>query len=349
MIVSADRAPMGKVDISGLLFDGNGSNNLVKDSRANIRSGYAILLYSGDDANLHDLWFENIAGRSAVVLASNGKKPGWRSVRMYNNCVANVGGAISGNEAQNDHSSFYVEAEIGQVSNNIFLNTNKTFDPQSPPQCSCTAMEIHCVNAVMENNTVTNYGTAGMAVAVNFEVESQTWRNNKFLGCKSNAFKPYTKTKMGALTVSGNTIQVDNLNSAGGCGIFQDPSPSETSATIKRLEITDNVISSMRTTPARYSTHGVLLCAFDSLLFLRNRISFWQCDGLRIQDQQGQLAVSNAKSINANSTIVGCRLARGILLQSTYLTATPENCFPTSQSAQRIIFGRLNKLPEACQ
>lgn len=294
MMASADKNPMGKVSISGLFFDGNGQNNLVKDSRANIRGGYAILLFAGDAADLHDLWFENIAGRNAIVLANNGSEPSWRSVRLSNNHVKNVGGAIPGNEAQNDHSSFYIEAQSAVISDNELSNDDQKFDPQSAPLRSCTALEIHCVNAVIENNVITNYGSAGIAVAVNFDVETQIWKNNKFLDCKSNAFKPFTLNSIDHLVVSGNYIQVNNLNGIGGCGIFQDPSTSETKSTIRRLEITDNVITSMRTSPGKHTSHGVLLCAFESLSFLRNQLSYWQGDGLRIQDQDGHLGVSNA-------------------------------------------------------
>lgn len=294
MMVSADRKPMGKVEISGLLFDGNGQNNLVKDSKANLRSGYAIFLFAGNSADLHDLWFENIAGRSAVVLADNGAVPGWGAVRMSNNHVRNAGGAIRGNEAQNDHSSFYVEARSAQVSGNDFSNDDEEFDPQSVPQRACTAMEIHCVEATVSNNTTDNFGTAGMAAAVNFDVATQIWQNNKFLRCKANAFATCTMTRMERLVIAGNQIQVDNRRSAGGCGIFQNPSTVGTRNPIQQLQITDNVIASMRTTPSKYTTHGALLCAFGSLSFLRNQLSYWQGDGLRIQSQEGSLAVSNA-------------------------------------------------------
>jgi hypothetical protein len=147
---------------------------------------------------------------------------------------------------------------------------------------------------VVENNATNNYGTGGMAVSIKFPVDSQAWRNTKFLRCKSNAFKTFTKNEIGHLIVSGNEIEVDNRHTSGGCGIFQDPSPSETTATIRKLDITDNIITSMLTTPAPYTTHGVLLCAFASLSFLRNQLSFWQGDGLRLEDQDGPLSISSA-------------------------------------------------------
>lgn len=294
IMVAADKQPMGDITISNLTFDGNGTNNLVKDSKANIRSGYCLLLFNGRSADLHDLWFENIAGRSAVVLGYNGNTPDWDSVRLVDNHIRNVGGAIPGNEAQNDHSTFFVQSATAEISGNDFSNNNDRFDPQSAPHRAVTALEIHSANAVIENNVTTNYGTGGMAVSIKFPVAFQAWRNNKFLRCKSNAFKTFTKKEIGHLIVSGNQIEVDNRHSSGGCGIFQDPSPSETTATIKKLDITDNIITSMLTAPAPYTTHGVLLCAFASLSFLRNQLSFWQGDGLRLEDQDGPLSISSA-------------------------------------------------------
>lgn len=307
---SADLLPHGNVEVSGIHIDGNGGANLVLDSGVNVRRGYGFLLHSGARAYFHDCYFTSFAGRNVLILSSNTPvTPGWTSTWVKDCYFQDMGGAILGNEKQNDHSTIYVEPVYAITEGNVFINTNPAFNPQAAPARSQTAIENHAIYALTTNNFVQNYSSAGNAVAANGDCVSHVISHNQFLGMKGNIFQPdaiWGKV-IHRLEFFENVFEIDNRNSQGGGGFFQSQDPGQTP--IRYITFRNNLLYCLSHVPAPTFAYGIFICAADYVDIQENLFEWWQATGVGLVNQTGV-------------TITGATWANTAGGQATFAVAT---------------------------
>lgn len=254
----------GTIEISGIRFDGNAANNLVLDSTTHVRGAYPIKLLRGTTAKLSNLYFNDNPSRNLIILGDNGVTRGWDYVELDSITSRNVAGAISGNENQNDHSSFYVQARKAIVRGIDLANDNTAFNPFATPTRSVNALEMHVADLIVDDVRVSNYGDAGIAGAVLYPVEKQLWSNFQFLGMKSNIFVPFCMNgnTVGDIRFVSGVFQIDNVSSGslGGTCFFQNTDSSMTS-TIGSIEFDNCTFEGMSTTPLNIVSHGIQITA----------------------------------------------------------------------------------------
>lgn len=281
------------IEIAGIRFDGNGLNNLVIDSGANIRQAYMIKGVGGSNIYIHDNWFFNCPGRAALNLGHSGT-PDFSSVRIENNHIRDIGGGIVGNDKQNDCSAIYLFADGAVVANNLFENTTQP-SAQTPTARSVVALEIHGRNTVVSNNIIKNFTGVGNAAAQVHDGYNNSWINNKCYGITSNGIvlwsvSPYTNKR---LTISGNTIEIDNATYLGGSAIYQSPQTGTTTSEVEDLRIEDNNIYATVSTQQAVTWHGVALCSVNKASIRRNTFINMQGDGVNFEPAVNNLNVRN--------------------------------------------------------
>ncbi len=306
-------APEGKervdnLSIRNLHFDGNGQNNVVHGSfsKKDIRRAYSINVLSGNNISVTNCWFGNAPGRGVINLGNNMSSPSISNALISNNVIFNVGGAIKGNRAQNDHSSIYIQANGATVENNRFYNESPV-DPFSSPEIAVVALEIHGRNTNVTSNSVKNYVTGGNAVAAVQDSINNTWFNNVFdgvtsLGLTLWSLAPYQNKN---LTIKKNMFRIDNSVYSGNTAIFQNTSPAATTSPLKNLLIEDNIIYSDITTPQPVTWHGIALCAVDGAIIRGNKIWNIQGCGIDISESKAALGINDLEIYNNQITNVG--------------------------------------------
>lgn len=124
------------VTIKNLIFDHNGSNNLLSiwTSRNN-----AIRILKGNNIEIINCEFKDNTGLQYIVLGDN-TDVGIGECKILNCDFSNSGASILGNTENKDHSSIYYNGTGILISNCNFINRPFSELPKSPGNC---AIELH--------------------------------------------------------------------------------------------------------------------------------------------------------------------------------------------------------------
>ena len=124
------------VTIKNLIFDHNGSNNLLSiwTSRNN-----AIRILKGNNIEIINCEFKDNTGLQYIVLGDN-TDVGIGECKILNCNFSNSGASILGNTKNKDHSSIYYNGTGILISNCNFINRPFSELPKSPGNC---AIELH--------------------------------------------------------------------------------------------------------------------------------------------------------------------------------------------------------------
>lgn len=301
------------LSIRAVHFDGNALKNLVHGSyqSQDIRRAYSINVLSGSNIQVTDCFFSNNPGRGVINLGNNASTSSIANALIRNNVIANVGGSIKGNRAQNDHSSIYIQANGASVEKNRFYN-DAPVDPFSSPAIAVVALEIHGSNTNVTSNNIKNYVTGGNAVASVQNSENNTWFNNNFDGVTSLGLTLWSKApyQNKNLTIRKNTFRIDNSVYSGNTAIYQNPSAAATTSPFKNLLIEDNLIYSNIVTSQPVTWHGIALCAVDGAIIRGNQIRNIQGCGIDISESKAALGVNDVAIYNNQIINVGLHKAR---------------------------------------
>ena len=131
-----DTSYIENVTIKNLIFDHNGSNNLLSiwTSRNN-----AIRILKGNNIEIINCEFKDNTGLQYIVLGDN-TDVGIGECKILNCDFSNSGASILGNTENKDHSSIYYNGTGILISNCNFINRPFSELPKSPGNC---AIELH--------------------------------------------------------------------------------------------------------------------------------------------------------------------------------------------------------------
>lgn len=292
--VSADGNAHGKIEVFGIRINGNGANNLVVDSGAHLRSAYGFKLSNGDELFIHHCIFHSMPGRNVLNLSASASSPDWNTSRIQDNLVYDVGGAIQGNENQNDHSSFYISSARSLVSGNVLYNTYTNFSPNAAPQHTVSAIEEHSSHSDVIGNVVYNYGAAAIPAAALFTVQAQSWVGNHFIGMKSLIMNINTLFKMERLNVLDNVFENDNTTVTSAGGLFQNTSTGVTAVGLGQIAVRGNNFYCLNQSAQAVVGNGIFLCAADYIDIQDNTFSWWQGSAIKFLNHAGTLGISGA-------------------------------------------------------
>lgn len=273
-----DALRINNFQLRHLRIDGNGANNVVAGSvGGQIRRGYQVSLPGGDNNAIEGCWFENCAGRNVLSLSS-ATEPTHTNLRIVGNRIHNAGAAVSGNTAQNDHSSMYVMADQALVAGNILWNDTAV----EYSGHAVVGLEIHGRNTTVAQNIVSKYGRVGNAVAQIHESRGNLWIANQAFGITGTGIQIWSAGfRNRNLRLIDNHIEIDNVNFVGGSGIAQFlASGSGTDTVIEDFQAVGNTIRFLRTASVNNTSHGLLITGADGFRLERN--SVWNAPGAGI-------------------------------------------------------------------
>ena len=139
-----------------LSFDGNAGNNPVLTGWTKTPMNPMIYVKYIDKLIVDQCYFKNCNGRNVILVNNFIVTPtNFQSNHVViKNCVfENLGAGCVASEAQNDHSTLYINSKYCYIENNIFRNENPNLDYT---KVHSNAIELHCVDGIVENNFIEN-------------------------------------------------------------------------------------------------------------------------------------------------------------------------------------------------
>jgi hypothetical protein len=304
-------APATDTPTSNLAFlnfriDGNAANNLVTGSSdGDVRRAYMLSVVAGSDIRVEGMWFENCPGRNVIVLGNNSDPPSVSNARIVGCTFTNFGGAIPGNERQNDHSAIYCQADGALIRDNILRAAATDWNPTATATRVVTGLEVHGSRCIAANNHVYNCTHGGHAVATYHTSQGNVWTGNTFNNCSEVGIALWSRSphRISDLTIAGNAFQLrttDNLVGIGMAGIYQSTGTGATTSQIQNVNILDNTLYTDDTTARDASIHAIQLCAVHGAVVRGNAIRNWQTQGILITTASQTLDVEDV-TIEANT------------------------------------------------
>jgi hypothetical protein len=241
-------APLKGESVSDVSFknfriDGNGSNNLVRGSSGNlIRRAMAIWLFAGRNVRIEGLWFDNHPGTNVVKFGSDSLSYLVTDSVIENSTFNTVGGAISGNRLQSDHSTIYISGRNVTVLNNRLSNP-EPFDEDGPPVAVVAGLEIHGFDMTVSGNSVENYSTGGYVVSDGtVAAENQRWTGNSFVNMSKIGISLWSIQKARNIVIDSNVIRLYGEADHCVAGIYQSLAAPDTTMGFDELTISGNSI-----------------------------------------------------------------------------------------------------------
>ena len=130
------------LEISGILFDMNGANNLV--GAVGIRNCKALKVTSSSRIKIKDNHFYNCPGHNGISTDQYSYQ-----IQIESNIITNGGTSIPGNTNQGDWSAIYCESDETVVKNNIITHNAVPFAPAG-------GIEFHGSRMVGQGNIIKN-------------------------------------------------------------------------------------------------------------------------------------------------------------------------------------------------
>lgn len=259
---------------ANLTMDGNAANNLVLGSSGgNVRRAHSIYVDNGTDITIKHMTFVNNPGRNVVALGNNASSPSIKNGRVINCAFRNVGGAVSGNHLQNDHSSVYIQSLDGLVANNVFENP-AIVDPSSPAARVVAAIEAHGSRTLVRGNHVVNFTSAGNAASTVQPSIGNGWVDNTFEGISQVGVSLWSNAAFthSNLRFARNLFRMHGDLNTLVAVIYQANTSASVGSVISGLRITDNSFEADDATPRTVGWSGVRLSAVNGGAVSRNRI-----------------------------------------------------------------------------
>lgn len=130
------------LEISGILFDMNGENNLV--GAVGVRNCIALKVVASNRIKIKDNHFYNCPGRNGIVTDQHSYQ-----IQIESNVITNGGASIPGNTNQRDWSAIYCKSDETVVKNNIITHNAVPFAPAG-------GIEFHGSRMVGQGNIIKN-------------------------------------------------------------------------------------------------------------------------------------------------------------------------------------------------
>lgn len=270
------------VSFRNFTIDGNGANNLVLGSTGgNVRRAYAIQVARGRNIRVEGMTFDNMPGRNVVVI--DGTNPAvlrCKDIWIVGNRFRNLGGAIVGNELQDDHSAIYCQADGAHVNRNTLWAADAAWNPSATATRVVSALEIHGTHNEVEGNLAYNFTNGANIVAGYHENRGTRFRHNQFWNCTNQGAQLWSLFALRDLLIEGNLFHLDTSYNVGVAGLYQSTSASVTLNAVENLKVIGNDILTDDITARSQHVHGIQLCAVDGGVVARNTIRNWQSNGV---------------------------------------------------------------------
>ena len=203
-----DTTPISNLIVRDLYFDMNGTNNLiVSGMHANTKTA-AIGVEVGSDIEVSNVYVFDNGGRQCFAFGNNTSPHTISNCRITDCTFEDCADAAAGgtNQYQTDHSAIYVQSDGGYVRNCRFIN------PSLATITSCTAIECHSVNFVVQDNQIDTFGHAFNIVATATDHKNVIYKGNVV----TNGYRgfvywnnpPYT---MDNITIEGNIVEINEV------------------------------------------------------------------------------------------------------------------------------------------
>lgn len=266
---------------------------------ASTRRAYSInLAYGASNVVIGGCYFHDNPGRNVINIGAVSANPIPASdVMILNNRIKNVGGAITGNEAQNDHSSIYLQTDRGLVMGNHCWNES-SWDPflANFSRNTC-AYEIHGANVIVKGNRSRFYGAGGNLVAAVHNSENNLWEGNHFLNCLSSALTLWTYDGFSNkhLTVKNNIISIGDGSTRAGVGVvFQSSDETVSSLMLENFEFSGNHCYGT-TAPSTSTSFGMFLVALNGAKLNDNIFQNLGGGGISMEQSDAFLDIRNVE------------------------------------------------------
>ncbi|WP_158606904.1 glycosyl hydrolase family 28-related protein [Paenibacillus ginsengarvi] len=300
--------PVNNVTFRNFKVDCNGQNNLEVETKSHKNAAIGIPV--GSNIVVDQVAVVNNAGRQCFMFGSNRNPVTIRNLTIQNCLFDTVATAVPGNVLQNDHSAIYAQADGCIIANNKFLNPVK--------DQIATALEIHCLNALVHGNIVQNYGKGFNIVATVNNHVNTIYSHNVVNGCNyaievwchanftmdrvqiiDNVFEQsvsslpiinistQTKTKVTSMTIRGNSfVSTEAASMNRGSGIVVGK--------VEQLDVSHNRFQNLA---GRAIELGVIEPNLTSLRFDHNEII--DCCRTQNQGYKGAISLHNSNKLKA--------------------------------------------------
>lgn len=251
------KANLQHFTMKNITIDGNGTNNIATSNQS---MGGLSFPY-GNDITIDNVTWQYMSGRGQISGGWNGT-PAER-VKVVNCKFLEVGGALAGNSAQDDHSSLYATWHNSEITGNVFYNS--TIQDFTSPSRTVCAIESHSANTVISNNQFYNftYGILNATYAAeqitnNVVIDSNTLEYMQRGGITSDGTSAYNN-----LVISNNTVEINSTYGADSTGIIVYKGNNVT--------ISDNIVRRADSTAGKYC-YGIVFAGNDNIKIEGNNI-----------------------------------------------------------------------------
>lgn len=321
-----DHTAVDNIEFSNFTIDGNGYNNVVVDSGANVRRAYQIKLGTSRNVRIKNMRFINCPGRAAINAGYHATTDILYDVEIMGNQFVNMGRSITGNENQDDHSTIYLQADRAIVANNIFKNDRMTTGTNG-----LSAIEIHCSNAIIQGNYVEYYTHGGNTVGVAKAVRNVKWIGNTFRDLKAVGIYIYNTAGYSNLEILNNTFEfaseADGVTAA--TGIYMSTLAASSGARVNNLVIDGNIIAMPAIIATPRAGNGIQITAAKGLRITNNSVKNMTGDGIILSNVTDSAIDIEDVNISGNHTIdcgyFGSASVWGIKVINAHATAAFRN------------------------
>ncbi|WP_333863691.1 hypothetical protein [Sphingobacterium sp.] len=167
--------PINNFKVFNLTLDFNGINNFVPGARMNFCIAIGCL-FNCDGITISGNTILNNPARQSLLFGDGAPGRVAKNIVITENLFKNFGNAISGNNAQDDHSVIYLCGENPIVTNNSFINERDFIAEELIPLS--TAIELHSSFSVVTDNVIKNFKQAFVIAAINENQKSSIYANN---------------------------------------------------------------------------------------------------------------------------------------------------------------------------
>lgn len=252
-----------------LVIDLNSANNMVLSSTP---TKFFVPIYVRYVNNflVNRVVFRNCPSRNIIYVSNYYLDLGHeqsKNVTITNCEFNNLGPACAGSEAQDDHSSLYIQAEEVWILNNYFHNDNANLDYSI---IKSNAIEIHSERATVKNNIIINMDVPFIISAAECDVGEVLIKDNQIENTNIVAYGLTLSTGSKAI----KNITFDNVTgstrTSGSASLFWFSDQLKNSVPVERLSIKNcRIINNYADTVkglANSNLHNFITCFNTKLL-----------------------------------------------------------------------------------
>ena len=255
------------LEISGILFDMNGENNLV--GAVGVRNCIALKVVDSNRVKIKDNHFYNCPGHNGITTDLTSYQ-----IQIESNIFTNGGTSIPGNINQGDWSAIYCESDETVVSNNIIIHEAVPFAPAG-------GIEFHGSRMVGKGNIIKNsYPGIYIGGFTGHDISDLNISGNVMQDCRAGIM--FSGHLIRRCNIIGNTIHLnrdqftDYTVDQSCVGIWQHHDGTNVYAThfgsLIDCNISDNTIVQTDIPSADQTGTGMLFATVDGLMVSNNII-----------------------------------------------------------------------------